>query len=101
MKLIHTDTPGAVEQQGIIDLQGVSKIYSTEAAEVVALQDIELQVLPGEFVSVMGPSGSGKSTLMNIVGLLDRPSKGHFLFDGEDLGGKGDNYLARLRREKM
>jgi putative ABC transport system ATP-binding protein len=85
----------------IIELKGVSKVYSTGPVKVTALQDINVQVAPGEFVAIMGPSGSGKSTLMNIVGLLDRPTTGAFLFDGEEIGGKSDNYLARLRREKI
>ena len=85
----------------IIELREVSKTYSTGPVRVTALQDVDLQVAAGEFVAIMGPSGSGKSTLMNIVGLLDRPTTGIFRFDGEEIGGKSDNYLARLRREKI
>jgi putative ABC transport system ATP-binding protein len=85
----------------IIDLQGVSKVYSTGPVKVEALRNVSLQVTPGEFVAVMGPSGSGKSTLMNLLGLLDRPTSGSSLFDGQDLRGKSDNDLARLRREKI
>lgn len=85
----------------IVELRKVSKVYSTGPVKVTALQDATLQIAPGEFVAIMGPSGSGKSTLMNILGLLDRPTNGAFLFDGEDIGGKNDNYLARLRREKI
>jgi len=85
----------------IIELRKVSKTYSTGPVRVTALEDVDLQVAAGEFVAIMGPSGSGKSTLMNIVGLLDRPTTGIFRFDGEEIGGKSDNYLARLRREKI
>ncbi|HEX8228094.1 MAG TPA: ABC transporter ATP-binding protein [Chloroflexia bacterium] len=85
----------------IIELRDVSKTYSTGPVRVTALRDVDLQVAAGEFVAVMGPSGSGKSTLMNLLGLLDRPTTGLFRFDGEDIGGKSDNYLARLRREKI
>lgn len=85
----------------IIELRAVSKTYSTGPVRVTALRDVDLQVAAGEFVAVMGPSGSGKSTLMNLLGLLDRPTTGLFRFDGEDIGGKSDNYLARLRREKI
>jgi putative ABC transport system ATP-binding protein len=85
----------------LIELQHVRKVYASASLEVVALHDIGLEVAAGEFVAIMGPSGSGKSTLMNLLGLLDRPTTGRFLFDGEDLGGKKDNYLAQLRREKI
>src|SRR4051794_26403091 len=75
-----------LEVQMIIELKGVSKVYSTGPVKVTALQNIDLQVAPGEFVAIMGPSGSGKSTLMNTLGLLDRPTTGAFLFDGEEIG---------------
>jgi putative ABC transport system ATP-binding protein len=90
-----------MENLMLIELQHVRKVYASGPLEVVALHDISLGVAPGEFVAIMGPSGSGKSTLMNLLGLLDRPSTGRFFFDGEDLGNKKDNYLARLRREKI
>src|SRR5262245_29783940 len=90
-----------VTGRAIIELQGATKIYTTGAVQVTALQGIDFQVAPGEFVAIMGPSGSGKSTLMNVLGLLDRPTAGTFRFDGETIGGKSDNYMARLRREKI
>ena len=66
---------------------------------VCALSDVSLRITAGEFVSVMGPSGSGKSTLMNILGCLDRPSKGEYLFNGRPLGPLGSNELAAFRRD--
>lgn len=85
----------------LIKMQNVRKVYTTGEIEVVALHDIDLTVAAGEFLAIMGPSGSGKSTLMNLLGLLDRPSAGQFWFAGEELAGKNDNDLARLRREQL
>lgn len=88
-------------EQLIIELKNVSKVYSTGVVKVTALDNASLQVAPGEFVAIMGPSGSGKSTLMNLVGLLDRPTEGSILFEEQNLRGKSDNELARIRREKL
>ena len=60
----------------VIKLEGVEKIYRTKEIETVALENVNLTVEEGEFVSVMGPSGCGKSTLLNLIGLLDNPTKG-------------------------
>ena len=60
----------------MIQLQNVNKVYRTDRVETLALENINLDVAPGEFVSIMGPSGCGKSTLLNLVGLLDAPSSG-------------------------
>jgi ABC-type lipoprotein export system ATPase subunit len=68
------------------------------AAEVRALQDVDLSIVPGSFVALTGPSGSGKSTLLALLGALDRPSRGQVLFAGRDLGNCTDAELARLRR---
>ena len=91
----------ATKEQMIIELQDVSKVYSTGVVKVTALDHVSLQVAPGDFVAIMGPSGSGKSTLMNLVGLLDRPTEGAILFEGQSLRGKSDNDLARIRRKKV
>ena len=85
----------------IVDLSNVTKIYSPGVAEVVALDDVTLRVAAGEFLALMGPSGSGKSTLMNLLGLLDRPTRGRYLLEGKDVGAVSDNDQARLRREKI
>lgn len=61
---------------GIINLQGVTKIYQTKEVETVALENVNLEVKAGEFLSVMGPSGCGKSTMLNLIGLLDVPTEG-------------------------
>ena len=93
--------PIPVKEQMIIELQDVSKVYSTGVVKVTALDHVSLQIARGDFVAIMGPSGSGKSTLMNLVGLLDRPTEGTILFEGQSLLGKSDNELARIRRKKL
>ncbi|WP_447729804.1 ABC transporter ATP-binding protein [Pseudoxanthomonas suwonensis] len=86
----------------VIQTEGLRKVYSpgTEA-EVVALRDVDLVVMPGEFIAIMGPSGSGKSTLMNLIGCLDTPSGGRYLCDGVDVSTLDAEELATLRREKI
>ncbi|WP_051464485.1 ABC transporter ATP-binding protein [Pseudoxanthomonas suwonensis] len=86
----------------VIETHDLRKVYSpgTEA-EVVALSDVGLRVMPGEFIAIMGPSGSGKSTLMNLIGCLDTPSGGRYLCDGVDVSTLEAEELATLRREKI
>ena len=86
------------DSKTVIDLVELTKRYDDEAGVYDALRGINLVVSEGEFVAIMGPSGSGKSTLMNIIGLLDRPSKGAYLLDGVDTNSLGNKALARLRR---
>ncbi|HSN27897.1 MAG TPA: ABC transporter ATP-binding protein [Kofleriaceae bacterium] len=81
----------------LIDLQHVTKVYTMGEVEVVALDDVSLQIPRGQFVSIMGASGSGKSTLMNIIGCLDRPTRGRYLLDGHDVAALPRNQLARIR----
>jgi putative ABC transport system ATP-binding protein len=85
----------------MITLQNVDKVYRTERVETLALQNINLEIAPGEFVSVMGPSGCGKSTLLNLVGLLDKPTSGQLAVDGQSVAGAGDKILSRMRNEKL
>jgi putative ABC transport system ATP-binding protein len=85
----------------MINLQQVSKLYRTERIETTALDNINLEVEKGEFVSVMGPSGCGKSTLLNLMGLLDEPSAGKVALDGKAIDRYGDRALARLRNERI
>ena len=84
-----------------IRLTGVEKIHRTERIETVALNQIHLEVAPREFLSVMGPSGSGKSTLLNVMGLLDRPSKGQVELDGQSVGSLSDRELAMKRNRDI
>jgi putative ABC transport system ATP-binding protein len=85
----------------MISLKQVDKVYQTERVETLALHNINLDIAPGEFVSVMGPSGCGKSTLLNLIGLLDRPTRGSLALDGGTINGAGDGKLAKLRNEKL
>src|SRR5262249_18790298 len=94
-------TPVGKEAPPVIQVHGLEKVYRMGDNTVHALASVGFQVRRGEFVAIMGPSGSGKSTLMNVLGLLDRPTAGHYLLDGVDLRGRGENDLARLRREKI
>jgi len=82
----------------LIVLKGVTKIFGEGQAAVEALRGVDLRIDTGEFVAVMGPSGSGKSTCMNIVGCLDTPTAGSYLFKGIDVGQLSRNSRALLRR---
>ncbi len=81
----------------IIELKHIYKTYLTGEIEVPTLKDVSFDVADGDFLSIMGPSGSGKSTLMNIIGLLDRPTEGEYLFDGESVLEQNDDQLSELR----
>ena len=85
----------------MISLKQVSKMYRTERVETTALDNINLEVEPGELISVMGPSGCGKSTLLNLMGLLDEPSAGEVSIGGKKIDRYGDRDLARLRNERI
>jgi putative ABC transport system ATP-binding protein len=92
----------AVAGPPVIRTRGLGKVYSpgTEA-EVVALRGVDLDIVRGEFVAIMGPSGSGKSTLMNLVGCLDTASNGSYECDGVDVATLDAEELAALRRDKI
>jgi macrolide transport system ATP-binding/permease protein len=83
----------------LIELKGVTRTYGEGDLAVQVLHDVDLAIHSGEFVAIVGASGSGKSTLMNILGCLDKPTTGQYLFNGEDVSGFGRDELARLRRE--
>ncbi len=85
----------------LIDIQNLKKKYQTELIEVAALRGIDLQVERGEFVAIMGPSGSGKSTLMNILGCLDIPSEGQYLFNSVDITRLNDDELSAIRNKHI
>src|SRR3954447_27067859 len=81
----------------LYELTGVARYFQRGPTTVRALDDIDLEIEPGEFVALEGPSGSGKTTLLQLLGALDRPSSGHVLFEDVDLAGIPDHGLAELR----
>ena len=83
----------------ILSMEHIYKSYFRGKNEVPVLKDISFSVERGEYLAVMGPSGSGKTTLMNLIGCLDKPSSGTYLLEGEDIGKKKDNDLARIRNK--
>lgn len=85
----------------IITLQGITKVFRTKEIETTALENINLSVGKGEFVSIMGPSGCGKSTLLNIIGLLDNPTAGTVQLMGQNCQGLGDTALSHFRNRNL
>jgi len=94
-------TQAAADGQPVIRLENAHKTYDLGEIQVQALRGISITVREGEFVAVMGPSGSGKSTVMNILGCLDRPTRGHYYLDGVDVSGMTKTELARIRNRKL
>ena len=88
--------------ENAIELKSVTKVYRSKGVEdVVALDDLTLEVRKGEFVAVCGVSGSGKSTLLHIIGCLDQPTSGTVLISGTDVSGLSDSALAKIRNDKI
>jgi len=85
----------------LVELQGITKIYRLGEVEVPALRGVDLSVLPGDFLALMGPSGSGKSTLLHVLGLLDRPTAGRVLWEGADVTRLNGGKLAELRGRRI
>ncbi len=88
-------------QNSIIELQDVWKIYRMGNVEVPALRGLSVKISPGEFVAIMGPSGSGKSTAMNMVGCLDLPTRGSVILDGRDISKLHESDLAQIRGRRI
>ena len=86
---------------GIIELKEVSKIYRTDEVETLALENVNVDIDKGEFVSIMGPSGCGKSTLLNILGLLDNPTGGSYMLDGREVANLRESERTAFRKGKI
>lgn len=86
---------------GMIEINGLVKTYRTEEIETTALNKLSLDVNKGEFVSIMGASGCGKSTLLNIIGLLDAPDAGSYVFDGEEVANYNEKQRSLLRKANI
>jgi putative ABC transport system ATP-binding protein len=85
----------------VVKCRNLSRVYDTDAVPVNALRGVDIDIAPGEFVSLAGPSGSGKSTLLNLIGALDRPTEGEVMVDGQSLAGLNETQLADLRLKKI
>ena len=99
--MMKTTLSRQINEQSLIEFQGVTKVYGTGSAAMQALRGIDLRISRGEFVAVMGPSGSGKSTCMNILGCLDVPNNGAYLFEGVNVGDLSRDQRALLRRHYL
>src|SRR3954471_17077546 len=89
------------EARPVIELENIHKTYTMGDVEVHALRGISLTIREGEFVAIMGTSGSGKSTTMNIIGCLDRPTKGKYILDGEGVSEMSKDERADIRSQKL
>jgi putative ABC transport system ATP-binding protein len=87
--------------KNLIQLKGITKVHQASNIETTALNDINLEIKEGEFVSIMGPSGGGKSTLLNMLGLLDSPTSGQYIFNGKELAGWSESQRAEIRKSNI
>ncbi|MDX1470317.1 MAG: ATP-binding cassette domain-containing protein, partial [Flavobacteriaceae bacterium] len=85
----------------MIEIKDLEKYYSTDEVKTIALNKLSFSVNEGEFVAIMGPSGCGKSTLLNILGLLDDPDGGSFIFNGTEVSGYNERKRANLRKHNI
>jgi len=85
----------------MLQLRELTKVYRTREVETTALDRVDIDIREGEFVAIMGPSGCGKSTLLHLIGMLDTPSAGRYLFRGEDISDYGEAQLADLRKHNI
>jgi putative ABC transport system ATP-binding protein len=98
---LQSDNAAIQSGKPVLKLENLSKTYTLGKREVPALTNLNLTVNAGEFVAIMGPSGSGKTTLLNVIGCIDKPTKGKVLLDGIDATELPENQLYKIRRDKM
>jgi len=87
--------------QPVVDVRDVRKYYDTDSHRTIGLDGVTLTIAPAEFVAVMGPSGSGKSTFMHVLGLLDEPTSGTYLFEGNDVSALTDDERSDIRSRRL
>lgn len=85
----------------MLSMRELSRVYRTDTVETTALDRIDLDIADGEFVAIMGPSGCGKSTLLNVIGMLDSPSSGSYVFNGGEVAGLTEAKLADIRKKHI
>ena len=85
----------------MLTMTGLTKSYRTDTVETTALDSVDLDIADGEFVAIMGPSGCGKSTLLNVMGMLDSPTSGSYIFNGQEVAGLGEAQLADTRKSNI
>ncbi|CUS45838.1 MAG: ABC transporter ATP-binding protein [Pseudomonadota bacterium] len=85
----------------MLEMRALSRAYRSDTIETTALDAIDLEIANGEFVAVMGPSGCGKSTLLNLMGMLDSPTSGSYVFNGQEVAGLGEGRLAEVRKANI
>jgi putative ABC transport system ATP-binding protein len=85
----------------MLQMRALSRVYRTDTIETTALDAVDIDIADGEFVAVMGPSGCGKSTLLNLMGMLDSPSSGSYVFNGQEVAGLGEARLAEVRKANI
>jgi putative ABC transport system ATP-binding protein len=85
----------------MLHMRALSRTYRTDTVETTALDAIDLDIMPGEFVAIMGPSGCGKSTLLNLMGMLDSPTSGSYVFYGKEVAGLSESKLAEVRKASI
>jgi len=85
----------------MLKLHNLSRVYQTEDVETSALNNVNIEIAQGEFVAIMGPSGCGKSTLLNTIGMLDSPSSGDYIFNGENVAGYAEKQLSVIRKQSI
>ncbi len=90
-----------MENNNLIHLDNVERIYTVGETQVKALKRISCSIQKGELLAIMGPSGSGKSTLMNIIGCLDKPTSGEYFLEGQEVSKMNKNQLARIRNKRI